>query len=131
MQLVVAPSAWKRGLSLDRYPNWGDIEHQASDLELTVSVADALELRAALPGLIKLLEDGQPRTAGEREHKREARAAVERLLEGLNQRLRPYGVPQPGKAGDGEPGGPRPAPIDSAPPTGYDPDDDVQRARTN
>ena len=79
---------------MDKYPNWGDIKHQASDLELTVPVSDALRLRAELPGLVHLLADGPARTPEEREHKREARAAVERLLEQLQDRLRPYGMPE-------------------------------------
>ena len=79
---------------MDSYPNWGDVEHQQTDIELAVPVADALRLRAELPQLVKLLADGQARTPAEREHKREARAAVERVLGQLEERLRPYGVPQ-------------------------------------
>ena len=36
---------------MDTHPSWGDIEHQETDLELTVPVSDALRLRAELPGL--------------------------------------------------------------------------------
>jgi hypothetical protein len=79
---------------MDNYPSWGDIEHQETDLELTVPVSDALRLQTELPGLLDLLADGQARTPDERERKREARAAVERLLEQLRDRLRPYGVPE-------------------------------------
>ena len=79
---------------MDSYPGWGDIEHQQTDIELAVPVSDALRLRAELPALAKLLADGQARTPAEREYKREARAAVERLLGQLHERLRPYGVPQ-------------------------------------
>ena len=87
---------------MDSYPGWGDVEHQQTDLELVVPVWDALRLRAELPLLVRLLADGQARTPEEREHKREARAAVERLLKQLNERLRPYGVPQPIQDAGGE-----------------------------
>src|ERR687885_2970016 len=36
---------------MDTHPSWGDIEHQETDIELTVPVSDALRLRAELPGL--------------------------------------------------------------------------------
>jgi hypothetical protein len=87
---------------MDTYPSWGDIEHQETDLELTVLVSDALRLREELPGLVHLLADGQARTPEEREHKREARAAVERLLEQLRDRLRPYGMPEQAHEAEGQ-----------------------------
>ena len=88
---------------MDSYPGWGDIEHQQTDIELAVPVSDALRLRAELPLLVKLLADRHARTPAEREHKREAHAAVERLLRQLHERLRPYGVPRSVQdAGDGE-----------------------------
>jgi hypothetical protein len=77
----------------DHYPRWGDIEHQQTDLELVVTVADALRLRDELPALTRFLADGEPRTPGEREHRREAGAALERLIEQLRDRLRPFGSP--------------------------------------
>jgi hypothetical protein len=86
---------------MDRYPSWGDIEHQNTNVELTVAVSDALRLRAELPVVIKLLADGQARTPEEREHKREAHAAVERLLEQLEERLRPFGMPEPAEGTGG------------------------------
>jgi uncharacterized small protein (DUF1192 family) len=78
----------------DSYPGWGDIEHQQTDIELAMPVSDALRLQQELPVLVNLLADGQARTPAEREHKREARGAVERLLSQLDERLRPFGVPQ-------------------------------------
>ena len=87
---------------MDQYPSWGDVEHQETDVELTVPVSDALRLRAELPLLVHLLANGQARTPEEREHKREARTAVERLLEQLEERLRPYGMPQPAQETRGE-----------------------------
>ena len=80
---------------MDSYPDWGDIEHQQTEIELAVPVSDALRLRAELPLLVNVLADGQARTPAGREHKREASAAVERLLRQLHERLRPYGMPQP------------------------------------
>ena len=87
---------------MDSYPGWGDIEHQQTDIELAVPVSDALRLRAELPMLVKLLAAGRARTPAEREHKREARAAVERLLGQLHERLRPFGMPQPVQGAGGE-----------------------------
>ena len=81
-------------MSADRYPVWGDIEHQQTDLELVVSVSDALRLRDELPALVRLVADGEPRTPAEREHRREAGAALERLIEQLRERLRPFGTPE-------------------------------------
>jgi hypothetical protein len=87
---------------MDSYPGWGDIEHQQTDIELAVPVSDALRLRAELPLLVKLLAGGQARRPEERQHKREARAALERLLGQLHERLRPYGVPQAVQGAGGE-----------------------------
>ena len=80
----------------DSYPAWGDIEHQQTDLELVSPDSDELRIREELPLLVTLLADGQARSPEEREHKRAAGAAVERLLRQLNERLRPYGMPEPG-----------------------------------
>jgi hypothetical protein len=78
----------------DHYPRWGDIEYQETDVELAVPVSDALRLREELPALARLLAIGEPRTPAERERRREAGAALDRLIDQLHERLRPFGTPE-------------------------------------
>lgn len=78
----------------ERYPRWGDIEHHQTDIQLDMSVSDALRLRAELPALARLLANADARSPQGREHRREAGAAVDRLLAQLHDRLRPFGTPE-------------------------------------
>ena len=78
----------------DHYPGWGDIEHQQTDIQLVVSVSDALRLRSELPELARLLRADTARSPASREHRREAYAAVDRLVAQLFEQLRPFGSPQ-------------------------------------
>jgi hypothetical protein len=84
----------------DHYPVWGDIEHQETDVHLVLSVSDALRLRSELPALARLLDDADARSPARREHRREAFAAVDRLLEQLNYQLRPFGSILPAEPAD-------------------------------
>jgi hypothetical protein len=59
-----------------------------------MSVSDALRLHAELPALARLLADGEPRSPAQREHRREAGAALDRLILQLRERLRPFCIPE-------------------------------------
>jgi hypothetical protein len=76
---------------MDSYPSWGDVELGQQDIEVLVPVADALRLRDELPLLVQVLANVMVRSPEERQHKREGREAVERLLEQLTGKLHPYG----------------------------------------
>ena len=84
----------------ERYPNWGDIEHEQTDLHLVVSVSDALRLRSELPALAEKLASEDARSPQDREHRREAAGAVERLVAQLQQQLRPFGSPESAEGTD-------------------------------
>jgi hypothetical protein len=95
-------SAVAREAAMDTYPTWGEIEYEQTDINLLLRVSDALRLRDELPLLVEVLADVLEGTPEERQHKREAREAVERLLEQLKGQLRPYGTPE--SVDDPEPG---------------------------
>lgn len=84
----------------ERYPRWGDIEHEQTDIQVVLSVADALRLRDELPALARLLANAEARSPQGREHRREAGAAVERLVTQLHEQLRPFGLPESAEAID-------------------------------
>jgi hypothetical protein len=86
----------------ERYPRWGDIEHNQTDIQLVMSVSDALRLRSELPALVRQLATHEARSPEGREHRREASAAVDRLVAQLREQLRPFGSPQPAEATDEE-----------------------------
>jgi hypothetical protein len=84
----------------ERYPRWGDIEHHETDIRLVMSVSDALRLRDELTTLSGLLASAEARSPQGREHRREAGAAVDRLVTQLQEQLRPFGLPQSAEATD-------------------------------
>jgi len=73
---------------------WTDIEHQQTDITVVLPVSEALCLKAALPQIVRLLDDAGARNAEERDRRREVHAALEALAARLRDGLRPFDVPE-------------------------------------
>jgi hypothetical protein len=66
-----------------------DTGAQQSDVQLTLSESEAEQLRLTLPWLLRALADRPTATAVQRDRRRRAHAALERLLSALSNQLQP------------------------------------------
>ncbi len=75
-------------------PTWTDVEHDKTDITVVLSVAEALALKAVLPHLLDLLDEGSARNPTDRDRRRQAQEAISTLGARLQESLRPFDVPE-------------------------------------
>jgi hypothetical protein len=72
---------------------WTDVQHEQTDIEVVLSVSQALALNAALPRLLQVLDEPSARSPEDREWQRQVHTAISALLERVSEGLRPFDVP--------------------------------------
>jgi len=75
-------------------PTWTDVEHDTTDIAVLMSVAEALALKAVLPELLHHLDEGSARNPTDHDRRRQAHEALTALGSRLQERLRPFDVPE-------------------------------------
>jgi hypothetical protein len=70
-------------------PTWNDVEREEAGVQVFLPLSAARSLRAALPRLLELVEDGGARTPADRQRRRDTHAALGALVGALDASLRP------------------------------------------